>query len=77
MEVLAAVPLFIIWLQTSLDRGASGSRNSFANQNLSRYELGVWGIEYQQLSKAGFWSYDHAYDIRTLCWVKNLSALNI
>ena len=35
----AAVPLFIIWLQTSWTVVLLGAEISFANQNLSRYEL--------------------------------------
>jgi membrane protein len=35
----AAVPLFIIWLQTSWTVVLLGAEISFANQNLSRYEM--------------------------------------
>ena len=75
----AAVPLFIIWLQSSWISSAAWGELSFANQNVSRYELESEALNISNYQKRALILMIMQMIIRNFSvWVKNLiSAENI
>ena len=58
----AAVPLFIIWMQSSWIVVLLGAEISFANQNVSRYEIESEALNISNYQKRALVLDDNAYD---------------